>query len=112
MSLPSLFNQPTDPDGWLAWAFNHAAHHYDVIAAIGVQKNVNGLSQYILSPMTPDSLETFLYYHQVMHNQANAVLGTTGYELLSLDWNDPDQFQDWLQLNGDEHLNWNRILGV
>jgi hypothetical protein len=62
--------------------------------------------------MNPDDLGMWNYQHQVMHNQLNAALGTQGFDLLELDWQDPDQFTEWLRLNGDEHTRLSAALGV
>ncbi len=74
--------------------------------------NVKALDQFQLSPVNPDDLGMWLYQHQTMHNQINAVLGTSGFNLLSLDWSDPDQFEEWLNQNGDEHTRICSALGI
>lgn len=102
MSLPFLYSVPSDADSWKAWSFNHAANHYDMVFAVQQQKNQN-LAQYLLDPIDPDNIGMWLYNHQVMHNQVNAALGTQGFNLLGLDWQDPEQFQNWLNLNATEH---------
>ena len=112
MSLPSLFDTPETQDDWQGWAFNHAALHADTVAALQSQKNAQGLQSFVLNPMSLDDLGMWLYNHQSMHNQVNAVLGTVGYNLLALDWRDPDQLEEWLFLNGDEHRRFAQALGV
>jgi hypothetical protein len=109
MGLPLLYVLPQTPDDWSAWSFNHAAIHYTVVDAIQTQKNKN-LSQFLLDPIS--DVGYWLYLHQDSHNQINAALGTQGNNLLSYDWDDPDQVQEWLNLNGSEHQNWNTILKV
>jgi hypothetical protein len=111
MGLPMLYGRPDDENSWQAWSFNHAAIHYGIIGAIAEQK-LQTLTEYMLDPLDQDNLGNWLYQHQVMHNQTNAVLGTSGYDLLGLDWTDAEQFEQWLQLNGDEHQRWGGILGV
>lgn len=111
MGLPLLFAAPTSPDEWRAWSFNHAADHYGVISDIARLKTEN-LTQYLLDPMDPTDLGMWFYEHQLMHNEANAVLGTQGYDLLSFDWQDPDQLAEWLQLNGSEHQSWDTAINA
>ena len=111
MGLPLLYSQPTDDDSWRSWAFNHAANHYYILQAVLVQKSQN-LTQFCLDPMDPDNLGLWLYQHQEMHDQVNALLATTGYDLLSYDWDDPDEFAEWLRLNGDEHTRINAALNI
>jgi hypothetical protein len=112
MSLPYLYAQPEDQDDWLAWAFNHAANHYDWIPAIGAQKNIFGLQQFVLSPIDPENMGAWLYQHQISHDQANAALGTSGYNLIDLDWKDESQFAMWLRLNATEHQRISALLGI
>jgi hypothetical protein len=74
--------------------------------------NVKALTTYQLSPIDPAALGMWLYNHQTAHNQINAVLGTQGFDLLTYDFNDPDQFQEFLQANGDEHVRLCSALGI
>lgn len=112
MSLPLLFEAPTDADTWRDWSFNHSVLHTDLIAALQQQKNAIGLQSFLLDPMDLNDLGMWFYRHQVSHNQANAILGTQGYNLLSFDWHDEDQLQEWLFLNGVEHTRFAQVLGV
>lgn len=112
MSLPLLYAQPSNDAAWSAWSFNHAAIHYTLINVVGVQKQNYTLAQYCLDPLNRDGLGYWLYQHQIMHNQLNGVLGSQGYDLLSFDWNDPGELQQWLQMNGDEHVRFSAALGV
>lgn len=190
MSLPALYAQPSSPDEWRRWAFNHAAEHYQTADLINARLNtpltlvttaetttgnkilefaavpstiVNGYistavtdstnavipdgtiinaisstevelsnevtgnvldgdsivftpSSYValplfqLNPLDPNDIGIWLYWHQEMHNDANAALNTSGYDLLALDWQDPDELAEWLRLNGDEHVRWDGAL--
>ena len=190
MSLPALYKPPDTPDEWRAWAWNHQANHFDIIAAgqryqetsltlatnigslaggfvmqfnstAGIQlgmavsdlttpasiatgsevvalnateaqigialagnvgsgdsilfgpgANVKALTTYQLSPVDPQALGMWLYTHSTMHDQINLVLGRTGLNLLTYDFQDPDQFQEFLQANGDEHVQINSLLGI
>ena len=112
MGLPLLYSRPTDSEAWSAWSFNHAANHYDWVFSAQTHKSAKGLQQFLLDPIDPDDVGYWLYQHQSAHNQINAVLGTSGFDLLSLDWHDPDQFQEWLNLNAAEHVRISAALGV
>ena len=78
----------------------------------GPGANVKPLTIYQLSPVDPAALGMWLYNHQTAHNQINAVLGTQGFNLLSYDFSDPDQFQEFIQANGDEHVRLCSALGI
>lgn len=70
------------------------------------------LQQFSLDPMDLNNLGFWFYQHQLMHSQANAILGISGYDLLGLDWSDPDEFAEWLRLNGDEQTRQCAMLGI
>ena len=74
--------------------------------------NVLPLTQFQLSPVDPQAMGMFFYTHQIMHNQVNQVLGRTGLNLLDYDWSDEEQLQEWLQANGDEHVQICSLLGI
>lgn len=111
MSLPSIFTQPQSDDDWTAWAWNHAANHYDAINAAFVNKGAQ-LTQFVLSPLDKNSLGTWLYQHQITHNEINQALGLQGNDLLNFDLKDPDQLAEWLRLNGSEHQAFSAALGI
>lgn len=111
MSLPYLYKRPETPDESRAWAWNHQAIHIDVNSAVFSQKSQQ-IPTYQLSPIDPQNMGMWLYEHQVMHNLTNAALGINGFDLLGLDFSDPESFPQWLQLHGDEHQRWNQLLGV
>jgi len=111
VSLPAIYGRPKTQDEWSAWSFNHAANHNDWIPQIFRVKNQIA-TQYLLDPLDPNDLGMWLYEHQSAHDQANFALGTQGYNLLSLDWQDEDQFAQWLRLNGAEHQRISAALGV
>ena len=111
MSLPGLYAVPQDDDDWRSWAFNHAANHYDWVF-YAQKKTSTPLQQFDLSLDDPNELGLWLYNHQSAHDQVNAVLRTQGFNLLSLDWKDQEQFKVWLRLNGDEHVRVSAALGV
>jgi hypothetical protein len=112
MSLPYIYYQPQSPDDWQSWGFNHAANHYDWIPAIQQKKNIIGLQQFVLNPIDPENVGMWLYNHQAAHTQANLALGTHGYDLLSIDFSDPEQFAMWIRLNAAEHQRISGILGI
>lgn len=78
----------------------------------GPGANVQALDQFQLSPIDTNGFGLWLYRHSIMHNQINLILGTTGYNLLDLDWEDQEQFQDWLNQNGEEHQRICSALGI
>ena len=112
MTVASLLNIPTTPEEFAEWSFSHAAHHRDCSRATLAAKNVV-LPEYILDPINlEDGFGTWLYQHQAMHNTQNSALGTAGFDLTDVDWQDQGQFASWIQDNENEHYQWATILGV
>ena len=110
MSLPALYAFPGSAEDWKAWTFNHAANHYDWLNA--PKAAGQNLAQYPLDISDFSNMGMWIYQHQIMHNQVNALLKTQGFDLQTLDWQDPDQLRDWLNLNGNEHVRISAALGV
>lgn len=111
MTLAVINEVPEDKDDWLYWSFAHAAHHIDCVRVIYQTKGVV-LAQYLLDPMNLDNMDLWLYQHQVMHLQMDAVLNIQSNDLLELDWEDPGQLQEWITFNFNEHYQAATILGV
>ena len=114
MALAALLNLPLTPAQVPPWSFCHAANHTDIIRVIFDTAGVN-LSAFILDPFNPFdpvSLEVWLANHQITHQQMNAVLGISGYDLSDVDWQDQESLFEWLQANFQEHLQASTALGL
>ena len=109
--LAALLNVPHEPGELNYFSFNNADSHQQIINAIRVQKTVD-LPVYILDPIPQEDIENWLFRHQVVHNQMNAVLAIQGADLSAVDWNDKDSLADWIQLHFTEHQQASTALGV
>src|ERR1700677_1208357 len=120
MPLAEIKQVPLTPDDIKRWSFAHMANHLDIIRRIyetttpvppATTPAPISLNPYPLDPMNIDNLGIWLYNHAIMHVQMDAVLGIAGYNLLDLDWRDPDQLVEWIDFNSDEHIQACRFLG-
>lgn len=122
MSLPNLFNVPSDakdwraafpvmPREWAVWSFSNMDHHRQTIRAIAAQKGIN-LNEYTVDPIPFFALGAWAYNHQQMHNDVNGVLGTGGFDLTTLDVEDAGQLTAWIRLHASEHQSWATILEI
>lgn len=102
MSVAAIFNVPHDEATLSEWAFSHMANHRDIIRVIYQVLGV-ALPEYSLDPVDPGNTGVWERQHQEMHNQMNALLGTSGFNLLGLDWKDQNKLAAWVQLNAIEH---------
>lgn len=109
--VAGLYNTPSSDAEFSTWSFVHAAHHRDIIRVI-YQLSGDNLDEYILDPFSPADSGDWLQNHQTMHQQMDAILGISGYNLLAVDLTDNDQFAAWAALNADEHFKIANILGI
>lgn len=110
-ALAAIYNVPADYPTWSSWAFAHMAHHRDINRTLHDLLNLT-LDEFPLDPFNPHDAANWSYQHQLMHNQMDAVLGISGYNLLSPVFNDPSQRAGWIALNADEHRQASNILGI
>lgn len=93
--------------------YNTAAPNVGVTPGLTITAGTgNVLAEYPLYPIDLNYLGIWLYNHQTMHTQMDAVLGIAGYNLLELDWTQPGQLADWISFNVNEHIQACRILGI
>lgn len=121
MALAQISEIPITPDDIKRWSFAHMANHRDIIRRIyetttpvppATTPPPISLNAYPLDPININDLGTWLYNHAIMHVQMDAVLAIAGYDLLDLDWRDPDQLIEWMNFNSDEHIQASRLLGI
>jgi hypothetical protein len=53
--------------------------------------------------VTPGNSSGFLDQHQQMHNNSDAVLGVSSYDLTDVNWADAGQREGWIFLNAQLH---------
>ena len=109
--IAQIANIPKGPEQLAWWAFSHMAHHRDINRRI-LEINSIALPEFILDPVDPNSMGTWIDQHQQMHNNMNRVLGLAGNDLLNVDWKNEAQLTSWCWLNFTEHLAASRELVV
>ena len=110
-AIAALYNVPSTDSEFNSWAFAHAAHHRD-IARVIYEVTGTQLPEFVLDPMDPENSQIWIYQHQLMHQNQDAILGIAGYDLLEVDWQDDGQRAAWVLLNANEHLQAANILGI
>lgn len=116
MGIADLANVPTTDTELKAWASLHFVHHRDIIRRVQERYGVR-LDEYSLDPLVidsgiPQSVGSWGYLHQIMHNQQNTVLQIAGNDLVDVTWQDPSERAEWVFLNFIEHQKAGAILGV
>ncbi len=113
MSLAGLYNIPNDEQQLAQWSFINAAAHADINRVIFERFNIS-IPAYALDPIPTESkdLQVWLYQHQQMHTDMDAVLGIQGFDLTDVNWQDRSQFAGWIEGHAIEHLQAGRILNL
>jgi hypothetical protein len=113
MAVADLFNVPNTPEEMAAWSWAHQAHHRDVIAFAQSSKGVM-LPEFAIDPFDISDQGTVAYQHQLMHanNQSTFNITAGGYDLLDVDWNDPESKSDWIMLNALTHFQESIATGI
>jgi hypothetical protein len=96
---------------WAGFSFSHMAQHRDYIRVIFQRYGVS-LPEYVLDPIDPQNVDAWAYHHQMMHDQINAILKISGYNLLTMDFNDRQALEIWNDQNQDLHTRTSSILGL
>jgi hypothetical protein len=110
MGLATIYETPTD-ETLPVWSFSHAANHLDINRFI-LRRTGAVMPSFVLDPFDPNDPASWLELHQVMHQQQNAILGISGYDLSDVDWGDPASLGAWISQHAIEHSQANQILGI
>lgn len=111
MSLANIFNIPSAPQQFEAWSFSHQANHRDIIRVIYKDYGLI-LDEYAIDPINLADPKGFLDNHQQLHNQFNAVLGLSGFDLSDVNFEETEQLAVWIDLNARNHRAACDILGL
>ena len=86
-------------------------HHREINKAIFAITGVN-LPEYILDPIDPNDTGVWEDQHQIMHQDFDAVIGISGFDLTDVNFKNPELLAGWIQLNANEHYQASQILGI
>jgi hypothetical protein len=109
--LAALLNVPKTDAEWRQFSYDHRDSHDKIRAAIKKKYGVD-LTDYVIDPINPDSLQQFLQDNASLHTDMNGILKSQSSDLLDVDINDPKQLDSWINLNYQEHQNAEQLLGI
>jgi len=109
--LAALMNVPKTDAEWRQFSYDHRDSHDRIRAAIKKKYGVD-LTDYVIDPINPDSLQQFLQDNASLHTDMNGILKSQSSDLLDVDINDPKQLDSWINLNYQEHQNAEQLLGI
>lgn len=110
-AVAAIANVPQTPQQIAMWSFAHASHHQDIIRVI-YQITKIALPIFVLDPFDPNNMSIWNDQHQTMHNQMDALLGISPFNLDDLDWKDPRTLGGWIFNNFSEHYQAANILEI
>ena len=112
MAIATLLELPETQEQWESWAFANMAHHRDIIRTV-LERTGTHLTESILDPFDYQGDPTsWLAKHQLMHQHMDAVLGIAGYNLIDIDWGEPEAMQGWIAAHANEHVQAGEILNL
>lgn len=110
--LAALFNIPQTRQDMQRFSFANADLHSRVRRAIEL-RSATPPDDVILDPLPEgDGLVAWMWRHQMVHNQTNALLGIAGNDLTDVDFQDQGQIASWIWLHAQEHRRACEILGL
>lgn len=109
--IAGIANIPTTREELLVWATNHATHHVDINRSLYQLTGIN-LPDFILDPIDPDNTGVWEAQHQIEHDNMDAILGITGFDLSEVDFKKTEYLTGWIQLNLSEHYQAANVLGI
>lgn len=110
MPLPHILRPPDTKRGMDEWLFQHSQDHMEIVQKIRAAFGIV-LPTYVIDPMEPADFHGWALRHQSYHDQANGILGIDGSDLQTVDWQNPQEREDWFWLQYQEHLGWHKRLG-
>jgi hypothetical protein len=105
MPVSPLFSVPQSDLDVSSWGFIHMTHHRDMIATVRRGYGVV-LTEYSLYPVDLKNPGGWALYHQSMHADLDAVLGTQafgGFDIEAMDFTDPVQARTWIWNHATMH---------
>lgn len=109
MPLATIAEAPRSPESLSVWSFSHMAHHRDIIRIIYERSKIV-LPEFCLDPLDPKDSQLWVFQHQVMHQQMDAILGIVPFNLSQVDWTNPNSLGSWIAANSIEHDQAGQIL--
>ena len=102
MSDPTLLTIDDGEGGLERWLFAHNLNHQALAAKVNELLPDADLRFYILNPLS-GIFDDWLLDHQKAHDDLCEVTGVTGSDLTTVDFENPRQKENWLQINAIEH---------
>lgn len=107
MPVANLFSVPKNRAEEGAWSFSHLAHHRDLISTVQRVFNIT-LPEYAIDPFGDNVADL----HQQMHDDLDAIIGVSGFDLSEVNWKDANDRASWIFLNATLHQQEGAKLGV
>lgn len=111
MTIATLYQPPMTEQEFSVWSAAHQSMHRDIARVVFEQAGTR-LDEFVLDPFDPADMAAWLETHQIMHQQMDAALGISGFDLSEVEWRDRSQLTLWLRLHGDEHVRVGAILNL
>jgi hypothetical protein len=111
VSVLNIFNIPGDDAELAGWSPLHMIWHRNMNRAAFQKFNIL-LPEYILDPADFSTRSEFLQAHQTMHNNLDALLGVSSYNLTDVDMEDENQRTGWFRAHAELTRQESNAMGV
>lgn len=102
MGLATLYNIPSSIEEMNIFAFNNMAEHVKIAEGLLSQFGVY-VPYFILDPLPLNDMGSWLAQHQNLHNIMTQYLGSNLNDLTIVNFNDPEEFSEWIWLHAQSH---------
>lgn len=110
MALGPLFSVPRTPEDLQTFSFANFDSHNRIAIAINAKYGIN-IQTFPIDPFVLTD-PVILRNHQQAHNLQNGILGINGADYTEFDFSREDEFDQFIQLHGNEHRLAENKLGI
>ncbi len=112
MTLVALRKVPRSKIEWEAFHFQHWTDHKIILAVVAKKTN----TKLFMPPIWPvlDNVYTpkIAQFHQILHEQMNAVSGAPSSDMLNVDLATPSGQLNFIEPNYRDHLVFHQFVGI
>lgn len=112
MSLPFLKTTPRAAGEWESWHFQHYIDHKIILGVVAKKAGILLHMPVIWPVPNNDFTARLAEFHQFLHQQMNAVSGTSSTDMTHVSLKTPDQAQKFVDQNYREHLIFHQFVGI
>ncbi len=112
LTLVAIRKTPRTPDEWKIWHWNHYLDHKFILAVVASKTSETLLMPPIWPIPGNDFSPKIAEFHQILHQQMNAVSGTPSSDMLQVDLSTLAGAENFVRPNFSDHYAFHQLVGV